>query len=344
MGHPCAWTNSASQSSGRCGPRSSMSSSRWPPTRRPVGVHWDFASQDAEIERNAALRHAPTHPRSAATPACCTTPSMSNRSRRGSCARPSQAGRRLRAVRITPRRRRRARLPAVRGFGAAGTAHARGAMAPAARADAGPDGGKRVGCRPALGILCGTWKVSRRGPSRGSRRTSRWQAHRGQPFQQGTQGSTRASLGHNEIRAHDAAAVATVARRAGLIRASRQQLDRGRVRLTAPLRDPQCSLAFASCRIGTRSSRQVHGSPMTAATLVIQATSSRPARTRGRHRKQSSRRWVSTSNRMVVGTAAAGLLAAMCLLIDLAVKSGQDAPGVGGGRSAGLGADRGRAR
>jgi hypothetical protein len=64
---------------------------------------------------------------------------------------------------------------------------------------------------------------------------------------------------------------------------------------------------------------------MTGATLVIQVTSSRQARTRGRHRKQSSRRWISVSKRIALG-ATAGLLATLCLLIGLAVKSGQEAP------------------
>jgi hypothetical protein len=64
---------------------------------------------------------------------------------------------------------------------------------------------------------------------------------------------------------------------------------------------------------------------MTGATLVIQATSSRQGPTRGRHRKQSSRRWISNSKRTVLGTFAA-LLAAFGLLIGLAVKSMQEAP------------------
>lgn len=64
---------------------------------------------------------------------------------------------------------------------------------------------------------------------------------------------------------------------------------------------------------------------MTGATLVIQATSSRQGPTRGRHRKQSSRRWISNSKRTVLGTFAA-LLATFGLFIGLAVKSMQEAP------------------
>lgn len=64
---------------------------------------------------------------------------------------------------------------------------------------------------------------------------------------------------------------------------------------------------------------------MTGATLVIQATSSPRARTRGRHRKQTSRRWVSISKPRVLGGVAA-LLAVFGLLAGLAVKWMHEAP------------------
>lgn len=59
--------------------------------------------------------------------------------------------------------------------------------------------------------------------------------------------------------------------------------------------------------------------------MVIQATSSRQGPTRGRHRKQSSRRWISNSKRTALGMFVA-LLATFGLFIGLAVKSMQEAP------------------
>ena len=184
-----------------------------PACRRALG---HLASQDAEIERNAALREAPTMPAITATPACCTTRWTSDR-----CAapRPRRARAGWRSARrcsgycapTTPcpptgcprRRSYRANRPWLRAGGRCWTRCWRRWRRTSWSSTCG-----RVRTRRSAG--CQTL-------SRGSaRRTRRRQAHRGQSLQQGAQGSVARALATTRSEADDAAAVATVARRAGL--------------------------------------------------------------------------------------------------------------------------------
>src|ERR1700755_2000915 len=63
---------------------------------------------------------------------------------------------------------------------------------------------------------------------------------------------------------------------------------------------------------------------MTGATLVIQATSSPLVRTRGRHRKRTSGRWISSGKR-VANAGLALSLALMALVFGAAVKLTEEA-------------------
>ena len=122
----------------RAGRRAGRAGRRPPRSRRALGIS---AAQDAEIDRNAALRSAPTMPAIDRYTGVLYD-ALDIESLRGAAASRARcaAGRRVGAVRAAARRRPGARLPAVRRLEAARAADAGRALAAGARAGAGRAG------------------------------------------------------------------------------------------------------------------------------------------------------------------------------------------------------------
>ena len=173
-----------------------------PATGRLVSARWDCPHRSTPRSCATPRCEVPRRcPRSTDTPACCTTLSMSD-----PCAVHPRHGR-VRASRSAPRCLASC-VPTIRCplTGSPPRRSCRDArrcrrVGVPTRTGAGRDGGNRVGRRPAFRVRT-PHSENFRMPFEVEvvSRTTRWQAHGGQPLQQGAQGPTRPDPGDDTIR------------------------------------------------------------------------------------------------------------------------------------------------
>ena len=165
--------------------------------RRALGIS---ASQDVEIDRNAALRSAATLP-AVSRYTGVLYDALDVESLRGAAAGRAHgpACDTFRVVRAAAGGRPRTRIPPLRHVKTAGTTEPGRSLATTARTRAGRAGRRRAGCRSAIGVLRCPRQAGWRCESRRSRRTCRRPAHCGEPFQQGAQGTNRSRPCHDKI-------------------------------------------------------------------------------------------------------------------------------------------------
>ena len=184
-----------------------------PASRAALGLS---PRQDGEIERNAELWTSATAPALTGTPACCTTRSTRGRSAAPRPPAPDPAGHRIGAVRAAARHRPGAGVPPLRGVGAPG----RPTLAARWRPLLDPVLAALAAGETVVDLRSGSYAALGRAPGAVTVNVLAERADGGRAvvshFNKAHKGRLARALAVTRAEPADAAAVAAVARRAGL--------------------------------------------------------------------------------------------------------------------------------